>query len=128
MGKKINELNAATDINYGTLLFVGDPNTGSLKKISVQDFSAHIFRDKLDPGTSSYYVYADTKITGFWIQGGSQTDFAVSNEEGGNDLVDYAHLPENGDLILDVSLKFRNSQWIYFTGVQEDTVIIIYKS
>jgi len=127
MGKKINELNTATEVNNGTLLFVGNPSNGSLKKISLQSLSKYVNCDKLEPGTTSYYVEADTIIKGFWFQGGSESDISVGNDEGLDDLVESGHLPENDDLVFEVFLKFRNPQWIYFTGMQEDTVVIIYK-
>jgi ATP phosphoribosyltransferase len=127
MGKKINELTTATDINNGSLLFIGDPTTGSLKKVSLDELSKNINTISLEAGRPSYTATENFDIRTIKIKGGTETLIGVGTSDETDDIYDTGHLPENGTLFFDGLRQIHNGQTIHFNGVQEDTLITIYK-
>ncbi len=127
MGKKITELNAATNITNGTLLFVGDPTTGSLKKISLNDLSKHINNELLEPGTLSFTAYDNLDIKAIKFSGATETLIGVGTTDNIDDIYETGHLPANDTLFFEGIRHISNGQTIYFNGVQSDTLIKIFK-
>ena len=133
-GKKLNEVDEFTGELVGDeIIFIANPETGKISRTTYSSMREYFKKDvstkvKLNAGTSYYDTSDNTKITGFWFQGGSEADISIGSDVGLSDLVESGHLPEGGDLLFDTSLKFRSNQRIHFTGIQEDTVVIIYKS
>ena len=80
----------------------------------------------LSPGTTSIVVDAGKILKAIWFQGGSAANIGVGLSEGTNDLFDPGELTEGGDLVFEGLKPFRNGGEIFFNGVQEDTVTIIY--
>lgn len=134
LGKKSNEIDEFTGELVGDeLIIIANPTTGKLSRTTYASIKEYFLKNvstviKLDAGTPHYDTGDDAKITGFWFQGGDAADISIGSDEGLDDLVESGHLPEGGDLLFDTSLKFRTSQRIWFTGIQSDTVVIIYKS
>ena len=80
----------------------------------------------LAPGITSFNIESGKILKAIWFQGGSAANIGVGLSEGTNDLFDAGELTEGGDLVFEGLKPFRESGEIFFNGVQEDTVTIIY--
>ena len=82
----------------------------------------------LAAGTTSYNVAAGTVITGIWFWGGAtDANIGVGTSNGNNDLFEAGDCPIGGDLPFEGNKYFRNATTIYFNGVANDTIVIIFK-
>ena len=80
----------------------------------------------LAAGIDHYTVIEGKILKAIWFQGGSAANIGVGMSEGTNDLFDPGELTAGGDLVFEGLKPFRESGEIFFNGVQEDTVTIIY--
>lgn len=107
--------NGTNDLLYAILVKMrGGSGVGGSNKVT------------LAPGTSSYNLPEGAILKDIWFQGGSAANIGVGLSNATNELFDPGELPEGGDLLFDTAKPFRNATTIYFNGVQEDTLTIIY--
>ena len=106
--------NTRDDLLYAILTQLRNGGGGGSSKVT------------LAPGTSSYNIPAGAILKDIWFQGGSAANIGVGLSDATNELFDPGELPEGGDLLFDTAKPFRNDTTIYFNGVQEDTITIIY--
>lgn len=78
----------------------------------------------IGPGVASYDIPAGTLLTSFWILDDSNPVISVGKAAAGTDIIDNEQLAD-GELAYDKKVSYRNAGTIYFTGITEDTIVII---
>jgi hypothetical protein len=78
-------------------------------------------------GVNHYDVPAGTMLEKIWFQLQTAASIGVGTALGINDIYDPADGALNGDLFITGDKPFRAATRIYFNGIQNDTVTIIYK-
>lgn len=80
----------------------------------------------LAPGTASWDAPAGTLIDTIAFDDDDNPTIDAGTTEGGIEIQEAMQL-EDGEFILQQSIRFKSSGTIYFTGVTENTIITIYK-
>lgn len=78
------------------------------------------------PGEYSKVIPAGTRICSFWVLADSDFAYSVGTTPGGTDIID-GEPTDNYESSYDKKVSCRTQKTLYFTGISENTTILIFK-
>jgi len=80
----------------------------------------------LQPGTASWNVPAGTLVEKIWFQLTTTTNISVGTSLGADDVYEQGGPDSQGNIFFAGDKPFREAATLYFNGIQNDTLTIIY--